>query len=319
MSAVSLKQVTKRYGRTVALCDFALSTELGECLGLIGPNGAGKSTSLRIMLGLVRPTFGAAALFGEDPWRRPQVRQSVGYLPEGTALYPELTARQTIRYSAQLYGLEPSNLEIDELLERVELAGSSEFKVRHLSKGMVRRLALACALAHDPQLLVLDEPFSGLDPQGVQDLQRLLRQYRAEKTIVLSSHNLGAVEALCDRLAILDQGRLVALDRLERLLRSGTMRAQMELSAVPPELLGEMESVSSVEAVEPSRNGTNMVVHLKVKDLEARSQLARQVMEAGAELYELRWERPSLDELFERLTGEARHNGDQGRAHGPHA
>ncbi len=301
MTRVRFDAVSKRYGRRSAISDVTFEVTPGECLGLVGPNGAGKSTTLKLMLGLVKPTHGQIALDGQDPWRRPQARRTMGYLPEQPALYAEMTCTGIVAYSAQFYGLDPSTDEIRDRLASVGLRDVERVRVRALSKGMRQRLGLACALVHDPELLILDEPFSGLDPQGRRDWQRMLQTLIDEdRTIVLSSHDLDAVEALADRVAVLREGELIALDQLEALLARSLDRVHVELDGNIDEWLERIQSFRGVEAVAHNGTGLNVTLH----NPEVRSTLARQLIEAGGELTDFHLQRPTLDDLFKALTSD---------------
>jgi len=301
MSCIAFEGVSKRYGRRSAVCDLTFAIAQGECFGLVGPNGAGKSTTLKLMLGLVKPSAGRVKLNGQDPWRRPEARRAIGYLPERSALYPELSCAQTVAYSARFYGLSPSDDDIRECLETVGLREVEQVRVRALSKGMRQRLGLACALIHDPDTLILDEPFSGLDPQGRRDWRRMLHALiGADRTVVLSSHDLDAVEALADRVAVLREGELIALDRLETLLGRHLDRVHVELDGDLQVWTERIRGFEGVDAV--ARNGTGLNVTLQTP--EVRSALARQLVEAGGELIDFHPQRPTLDDLFDQLTRE---------------
>ncbi len=302
MSRVEFQNVAKRYGRRSAVHELTFEVRDGECFGLVGPNGAGKSTTLKLMLGLVKPTQGQIRLNGHNPWRRPIARQRVGYLPERSALYPEMTCAQTVAYSAQFYGLEPDEAEIERQLVQVGLRDVATIRVRALSKGMRQRLGLACALAHDPELLILDEPFSGLDPQGRREWQRMLASIvRQDRTVVLSSHDLDAVETLADRVAVLRDGELMALDRLQNLLAPHLDRVHVELNG---DMAHWSERIRGFEGVKDvARNGSGLNVTLRTPDAQAG--LARQLVEAGGELTDFYRKRPTLDEIFSALTTDA--------------
>ena len=300
MSLVRFDDVTKRYGRRTAVRDVTFEVRPGECFGLVGPNGAGKSTTLKLMLGLVKPSHGQIALNGQDPWRRPAARGIIGYLPEQPALYAEMTCAGIVAYSARFYGLDPTDDEIHERLAGVGLHDVEAVRVRALSKGMRQRLGLACALVHDPELLILDEPFSGLDPQGRRDWQRMLQTLidDEQRTVVLSSHDLDAVEALADRVAVLREGELIALDRLDALLQGSLDRVHVELAGDLDGWVKRIRTFPGVEDVAPNGSGLNVTL----ADPNARSRLARRLIDTGGELTEFHLQRPTLDDLFNALT-----------------
>ncbi len=215
MSVIDMEGVSQRYGHTTVLHQLNLSLAEGEVLGLFGHNGAGKTTSMKLVLGLLRPSEGQVRVFGRLP-SDPHVRRLLGYLPENVTFYPQLSGLETLRHFARLKGAAAT--QVDGLLEEVGLAGAAHRRVKTYSKGMRQRLGLAQALLGAPRLLLLDEPTVGLDPIATQDLYRLLDRLRSQGTsIILCSHVLPGVEAHINRAAILTQGRLLALGSLRSL------------------------------------------------------------------------------------------------------
>ncbi len=223
---ISIKGLTKRYplhwrrGRVLALSGLDLEVRRGEVFGLLGPNGSGKSTTLKLVLGLAQPTSGEALLFGEPP-RSVEARRRLGFLPENPYFYKFLTGSETLRFFGRLCGVPAKRLEarIDELLALVGLEHGRHRPLGAYSKGMLQRIGLAQALVHDPELLLLDEPTAGVDPQGARDIKDLVLRLKAlGKTVVLSSHLLEQVEEVCDRVAILHLGRKIVEGRLDDLL-----------------------------------------------------------------------------------------------------
>lgn len=217
--AIFLKEVYKAYPgesgcarkHNVVLNDLSMTVPAGTVFGFLGCNGAGKSTAIKIMLGLVRPDRGTVRVLGRSPADR-NSRKRIGFLPEAVSLIEELTARETIRYAGNLRGLKGAGLEkkTDSLLQKVGLEEHSERRVKGFSKGMKQRLGLASALIDDPELLVADEPQSGLDPEGVTMIKNVLLDLKKEgKTVFYSTHQLLVAGQICDRIAILDSGRII--------------------------------------------------------------------------------------------------------------
>jgi ABC-2 type transport system ATP-binding protein len=206
-----MKQATK-----VALRELDLEVGAGEVFGFLGPNGAGKTTTMNVLLGFVPPTSGSAYLFGIDV-RQPIARQRIGYLPELTYYYKFLTAEELLRFYAKIFGLSraESSRRIPELLKLVELEHAAKRPIKSYSKGMQQRVGLAQALINNPDLLILDEPTSGLDPLGRMKVRGIIQRLKNEgKTVFFSSHELGEVESVCDRVAIIHQGELKAIGRV---------------------------------------------------------------------------------------------------------
>jgi len=212
---VRTHELTKRYGDVVAVDSLSFGVQRGEIYGLLGPNGAGKTTTILMLLGLAEPTSGEARVLGLDPARQPlEVKRHVGYLPDSVGFYGRMSGRENLRYTARLNGILQTDAEatITELLEQVGLDEAAERLVDTYSRGMLQRLGIADALVKEPDVLILDEPTTAIDPTGVAELLTLIRRLVAERGIgvLLSSHLLEQVERLCDRIGIFSRGRLVA-------------------------------------------------------------------------------------------------------------
>ncbi len=210
-SAVSIKEVSRTFGSVKAVDGLSLSLAPGEVMGFLGTNGAGKTTTIKMILGLISPTSGSISLFGGNP-SAPVVRARVGYMPEVATYYPYLNARELLAFYGGICGLDSKTIRsrTDELLESVGLADAAKRPLKTYSKGMLQRAGIAQALLNDPDLLVLDEPFTGLDPLARIHFRELMRSLREKgKAIFFSSHELGETELLCDRVAIMKSGRCV--------------------------------------------------------------------------------------------------------------
>ena len=220
----------------VALKGLNLTVHPGEVFGFLGPNGAGKTTAMNVLLGFVNPTSGSAYLFGVNV-REPIARQRIGYLPELTYYYKFLTAEELLRFYARIFGIPRSEADrrIDRLLRLVELDAARKRPIKTYSKGMQQRVGLAQALVNDPDLLILDEPTSGLDPIGRMKVREIIQRLRNEgKTVFFSSHELGEVETVCDRVAILHEGEL----RMEGRVSDLTQKYQTDLEKIFLQIIG---------------------------------------------------------------------------------
>jgi len=249
-AAVETRGLTKRFGDTVAVEDLDLEVEEGEIFGFLGPNGAGKSTTINLLLDFIRPTAGSAEVLGIDAQADPQrVRERVGVLPEGYGFDDPLTGREYVDWAIDTKGAADDP---DALLDTVGLADDADRLARAYSKGMQQRLGFAMALAGDPELLVLDEPSTGLDPNGIQSMRETIRE-RAEAgtTVFFSSHILSEVEAVCDRVGVMNRGELVVTDTIAGLRESAGGRASVHIEcASPPGELG-LADIEGVLGVEP--------------------------------------------------------------------
>jgi ABC-2 type transport system ATP-binding protein len=298
--AIRTDGLTKRYGEAVlAVDDLDLVVYEGEVFGFLGPNGAGKSTTIDVLMDYVRPTAGSAAVLGLDSQTDTRaIHRRVGILPDGYGLYDRLTGREHLEYAV---ALKRADDDPDDLLARVGLDDDAAARpVGGYSKGMTQRLALAVALVGDPDLLVLDEPSSGLDPNGVRLVREIARDHAARgRTVFFSSHILSQVEAVCDRVAILDRGRLVAVDTIEGLRDAVGAGATLTLTVdrVPEGLsLDDVPGVTSVTTDERR-------VQVTVVDPEAKIAAIDRVREAGAAVVDISIRESSLEDLFAAYTG----------------
>lgn len=249
MFAVETVDLTKDYAlgffrkkRKRALDGLTLQAEVGEVFGLLGPNGAGKSTTLKLLLRLIFPTAGTGRILGRE-LGDVAMHARIGYLPENPYFYDHLTAYELLNYAGELFGLGKGvrRRRVDELIEKVGLRGSEDLALRKFSKGMVQRVGIAQALINDPELIFLDEPMSGLDPLGRREVRDLILELkRAGKTVVFSTHILPDAEMLCDRVAILDRGRLQGCGELRKILSVEVSATEIVLENPPPGILDQL-------------------------------------------------------------------------------
>jgi ABC-2 type transport system ATP-binding protein len=284
--------LTKRYGPAAAVEDLNLSVRAGEVYGFLGPNGAGKTTTLRMLLGLIRPTSGRVRLFGGEPGRLARV----GALIEGPAFYPYLSGRANLRVLADHAGVRRTR--VDAVLDVVSLADRAKDRYATYSLGMKQRLGLAAALLKEPELVVLDEPTNGLDPAGMADMRVTLRKLAAEGcTVLLSSHLLAEVEQICDRVGVLDHGRLVSETTVEDLRAGGALRVVAE----PLE-----RARDHLRRRYPGVRVDGNALELDVDPGEA-GRVNAELVGAGVTVTELRWHEPDLEQTFLALTGGTDH------------
>ncbi|NHN57989.1 MULTISPECIES: ABC transporter ATP-binding protein [Halorussus] len=300
MPAIDTHDLTKRFGDDVVAVDsLDLTVDTGEIFGFLGPNGAGKSTTINMLLDFIRPTAGSAEVLGHDAQTETRaIRRRVGVLPEGAALYDRLTGREHVAWVAETKG---ADVDPDAVLDRVGLDSEArERKAGGYSKGMSQRLALGMALVGDPDLLVFDEPSSGLDPNGIQAMRDLLRQ-EAERgtTVFFSSHILPQVEAVCDRVGIMSDGRLVAEDTIEGLREAagGRGRITATVDRVPDGLAGELESLAGVDTASLGECEITAVC----SDPAAKIDVLKRIDDVTPVL-DVSSEEASLEELFNRYT-----------------
>ena len=247
---LSARLLTKRYGSLTAVEDLDLEVAPGELFGFLGPNGAGKTTTIKMLVGLLRPTSGSARVAGHDILKEPEAAKArIGYVPDAATLYDKLSAREFLEFSGDLYHVERRlrDRRIDSLLKLFNLADRDRDFLSGFSRGMRQKVSLAAALLHDPQLLFLDEPTVGLDPQSARQMKDILQDFcREGKTVFFSTHILEIAERVCTRMAIVNHGRLVAIGTLEELRRQSGSDGQ-SLEQIFLELTGgHEEDVSAV-------------------------------------------------------------------------
>ena len=215
--SIILKNISKKYGPQMALDDVSFEVKKGEILGFIGPNGAGKSTTMKIITGYIPPTKGEVYIDGMDAIENSlQTRKIIGYLPEANPLYTDMYVKEYLGYIAGIYGLrKKAGMLVADIIDRTGLASESHKTIRTLSKGYRQRVGLAQALIHDPEILILDEPTSGLDPNQIVEIRNLISELGKEKTVMLSTHIMQEVEAICDRAIIINKGSIVADEILD--------------------------------------------------------------------------------------------------------
>lgn len=298
MVPIKTENLRKEFGgELLAVDDLTLSIEEGEIFGFLGPNGAGKSTTINMLLGFVAPTAGRATVLGKDVQGDfAEARNQIGVLPEGYSLYDRLTAREHIEWVARTKDVDTSP---DNILKEVGIADAADRRVGGFSKGMGQRLAFGMALVGDPALLVLDEPSSGLDPTGVQEMRNTIHEVADNGTTVFfSSHVLPEVEAVCDRVGIMSEGQLVALDSIDTLRQQVGSAARIVLTLdVVPDDLG-LELVDGVENV--AVDGTE--VRVDCHSTAVKVDVVRHVDER-ATITNIVPEETSLEELFNSYTG----------------
>jgi ABC-2 type transport system ATP-binding protein len=245
--AISIKNIKKTLGGREILKGISFDVETGDIFGYLGPNGAGKTTTIRILLGLFNADFGTLEILGQDI-KLSETRRKIGFVLDADGLYDNMTAEENLEYYARIYGLSKAGKRIPELLDMVELGNRAKDRVNTYSKGMRQRLALARAMVHNPEVLVLDEPTSGVDPSGQIEIRQIMMDmaHKKNKTIFLSSHNLDEVQRVCNRVALIDRGEIKLYGELESLRQEmGKRIVIIDVAAsIPEPLLTEIKGLS---------------------------------------------------------------------------
>jgi ABC-2 type transport system ATP-binding protein len=295
---IDASQLRKTYGTRTAVRDLTLQVGRGEAFGFLGPNGAGKSTSIKMLLGLVKPTGGSALLLGQPVGTR-EVRARIGFLPEHFRFYDWLSASELILFHGRLCGVAEDKLrrKIPQLLQRVGLAAQHSKPIRSFSKGMMQRVGLAQAIVNDPEILFLDEPTSGLDPAG----RKLVRDVIAEQcsrgaTVFLNSHLLGEVEQSCDRVAFIRQGRIIGMYEMGAWQSSQT-EVEIKVARVNSAAMERLKAFTQDLRLE------GQLLRLRVAKVDHLPEVVRCLVETGAEVFSVVPQRASLEDLFLQMMG----------------
>jgi gliding motility-associated transport system ATP-binding protein len=295
--------LTKDYGSRRAIENLSFEAKQGEVVGFLGPNGAGKTTTMRILTGYMPPTYGSAEVAGYDIVEDSlEVRRRVGYLPETVPLYPDMTVFEYLKFMADLRHIPNVEDMVDDALEMVKMTQRSEGYIANLSKGMRQRVGLAQALLHRPEVLILDEPTIGLDPAQVVEVRSIIRDIGKERTVLLSTHILSEAQQLCDRVLIINKGRIVTEDTPENLQARlmGAERAILRVKGEAEELLPTISKIKGVQdAIVRADGGLEFQY---ASGMDVRPEVAKAVIKASFDLLELSPITLSLEEIFLELT-----------------
>jgi ABC-2 type transport system ATP-binding protein len=301
---IKVSGLTKDYGARRAISNLSFDAQQGEIVGFLGPNGAGKTTTMRILTGYMPPTDGEAIVAGYDVVEESlEVRRRVGYLPETVPLYTDMIVFDYLKFMGDLRRIPNVEDRVDEVLDMVGLIDRANGYIGNLSKGMRQRVGLAQALLHRPEVLILDEPTIGLDPGQVVEVRQLIRNIGKERTVLLSTHILNEAQNICDRVLIINNGKIVAEDTTENLQARliGAERVIVRVRGEADDLAKTIKQVKGVQGVETKEDGTVEFEFASGKDV--RPEVAKQVIHSGYDLLELRPLGMSLEEIFLELTG----------------
>jgi ABC-2 type transport system ATP-binding protein len=314
--SIVVSNLSKFYGDAKAVDDISFKVQSGEILGFLGPNGAGKTTTMRVITCYLSPSAGSAKVEGKDIRNESlEVRKLVGYLPEQNPLYLDMNVLEYLEYSAQLQGVVKSSVS-PRVREMVDVCALGEMKhkdIGQLSKGFRQRVGLAAAMIHDPKVLILDEPTSGLDPNQIIEIRNLIRELGKEKTVVLSTHILPEVQATCNRVIIINRGKIVAdgpIAELQRGLHGGEriiLEVEIPTAQSFEEVLSQVKAIPSVDTVtlNEERNGAKKFTVETSQAADIRRDLFQMCIQRGWTLLELHREQTSLEDIFRQLTADA--------------
>jgi ABC-2 type transport system ATP-binding protein len=302
---IQAESLSRSYGERWAIRDVSFQARAGEILGFLGPNGAGKTTTMRILTGFLAPSEGRASIAGFDVVDKPlEAKRHLGYLPEVVPLYDDFTTREYLSFVARLKRVERKRVPaaVDRAMGLCGVDDVADRLVRNLSRGYRQRVGLAHAIVHDPEVLILDEPTSAMDPRQIVEIRKVIKGLRGSHTIILSTHILPEATAVCDRVIIINQGAVVAVDTYEQLaarLRNSD-KTIVRTARPAPELPKRLGGIAGVRHVTPGQAAGELLVESEL-GADVREHVARAVVEAGAGLLELRSVSMSLEEVFLKL------------------
>lgn len=298
--SIEVKGLIKIYGEQKAVDAISFTVNKGEIVGFLGPNGAGKSTTMKILTGYLGQDGGEAVVCGIPVQQHPlETKKKIGYLPEANPLYPDMYVREYLDFVADIHCVTDKKQKIEAVIAMVGLTPESKKKLGQLSKGYKQRVGLAAALIHDPEVLILDEPTSGLDPNQIIEIREVIRKLGQNKTVLFSSHILQEVEALCDRVVIINKGKLVADDRLSK-LRSQNSAGFVKVSFKEPLEAQWLEQLQKVKSVHPLSAG-EWEIHTDEPDV-VKKQLLELALQNNWNIVSLQSENQSLEDIFRHLT-----------------
>jgi ABC-2 type transport system ATP-binding protein len=308
---IEVEHLSKIYGSTPAIEDVSFRVETGEIVGFLGPNGAGKTTTMRILTGYLPATRGTAKIAGYEVHEQSmEVRRRIGYLPENPPLYPDMTVEGFLFFVARIKGVVAGDRasRVNSAIERCQLQEKRKILIRKLSKGYRQRVGIAQALVHDPPVIVLDEPTIGLDPRQIIEVRKLIRSLAGTHTIILSTHILPEVSMTCDRITIINRGKVVATNTPSNLMAqlSAGSGYELEVEGDVTQVRSLLENIAGVSLVETNPNkleGNRSLIRVTyTPEAEPGKEIASAIVNSGLGLYEMRRTRPTLEDVFLQLT-----------------
>ena len=309
IEVIEVKNVTKKYGTTIAVDNISFTVNDGEVVGFLGPNGAGKSTTMNMITGFIEPTKGQIVINGVDISKRPRkAKKEIGYMPENVPLYYELTAKEFLSYMAELKLVKRNERKqkVEEVIKELGLEDVKNKLIRNLSRGYKQRVSLGGALIGDPDVIILDEPTVGLDPKQITEIRNLIKKLGEKHTVILSTHILSEVSQICEKVIIINKGKIVAIDTPENLEK--TTREQNGISITVEDPKGNMsklkekiKEIDNVELVKDNEDGTKQYVITTASDIDLRKKLFEVLPKEEIVIFELKKTENTLEDAFIKL------------------
>lgn len=306
---IEVKNVTKKYGSTIAVDDISFEVKDGEVVGFLGPNGAGKSTTMNMITGFIEPTMGQIIVNGNDISKRPRkAKKEIGYMPENVPLYYELTAKEFVSYMAELKLVKRSERkqEVEKVLKETGLEDVKNKLIRNLSRGYKQRVSMAGALVGNPDVIILDEPTVGLDPKQITEIRSLIKELGKNHTVILSTHILSEVSQICERVIIINKGKIVAVDTPENLEKATREKNGIMVTVEDPKgnmnkLKEKIKEIENIELIKDNEDGTKQYLITTSTDMDLRKQLFEILPKDDIVIFELRKTETTLEDAFIKL------------------
>lgn len=308
-TVIEVKNVTKKYGSTLAVDNISFDVKDGEVVGFLGPNGAGKSTTMNMITGFIEPTQGQIIINGNDISRKPRkAKKEIGYMPENVPLYYELTVREFVNYMAELKLIKrkEKKQEVEKVIKEVGLEEVQNKLIRNLSRGYKQRVSMAGALVGNPDVIILDEPTVGLDPKQITEIRTLIKNLGKNHTVILSSHILSEVSQICERVIIINKGKIVAIDTPENLERTTKERNGISVVVEDPKdnmkhLKEKIKEIDTVEFMKDNEDGTKQYLITTSSDIDLRKKLFDVLPKQEIVIFELKKTETTLEDAFIKL------------------
>ena len=313
---IEVKNVTKKYGSTVAVDNISFDVKDGEVVGFLGPNGAGKSTTMNMITGFIEPTSGEIIVNGNDiSKKQKKAKKDIGYMPENVPLYYELTAKEFITYMAELKMVKRNvrKQEIQEVIKEVGLEEVQNKLIRNLSRGYKQRVSMAGALIGNPDVIILDEPTVGLDPKQITEIRNLIKKLGQKHTVILSTHILSEVSQICERVIIINKGKIIAIDTPENLEKATKEKNSISITVEDPKdnmqnLKEKIKEIETIEFKRDNNDGTKQYIVTSSSDVDLRKKLFEVLPKEEIVIFELKKTETTLEDAFIKLIDKAKEN-----------
>ena len=306
---IEVKHVTKRYGKAVAVEDISFSIKEGEIVGLLGPNGAGKSTTMNMLTGFIEPTEGEIIIDGNDILKKPKkAKKQIGYMPEGVPLYTDLTVKEFVQYMAEIKQVDKKTIKekVNEIIEQTGLKDVEKKLIKNLSRGYKQRVSMAGALVGTPKILILDEPTVGLDPKQITEIRNLIKELGKKHTIILSSHILSEVSQICNKVIIINKGKIIAIDTPENLENKVTNKNCVYVTVEDTEnkvnqIKNKIKDIKKIELVAENEDGTKQYMIEAQVEVDLRKTIFSEFAKENITIFELKKADNTLEDAFMKL------------------